>query len=263
MTTLKIPIRYLAMHNTSQGDVVEANIRYRETVWEIDPREAAFILVDFWDTHILRSHLERYRKITEQVIKPLLPAARSAGITVVHAPGFTIAKRYPQWEAYAEEADWEVREPSPQSWPPEDFRKRTGDYARYERPFVTPDLLEVGKELYRKRMILDSVAPQPEDFVIASGGQLHRLLEDRKILHLLYLGFSTDGCVQDKDYGIKAMGKKGYNIILLRDATTGKESEYSLKGMFMTEMAIKQIELYRVTTTVGAVRSACEAIAGG
>ena len=100
MTTLKIPIRYLAMHNTSQGDVVEANIRYRETVWEIDPREAAFILIDFWDTHILRSHLERYRKITEQVIKPLLPAARSAGITVVHAPGFTIAKRYPQWEAY-------------------------------------------------------------------------------------------------------------------------------------------------------------------
>lgn len=257
--TLKIPVRYLAMHNTDRGDVLEENIRYRETEWDVDPRDSAFVLVDFWSTHILRSHLERYTEITERKAAPLVDAARRAGFTIVHAPGFTIAKRYPQWEAYAEEEDREPPKPPKPDWPPETFRKSEGPHAKYAKPFFTEDLLEVGKECYEKRMILQAVAPRPEDYVVASGGQLHRLLTDKRILHLFYLGFSTDGCVQDKDYGTKAMAKRGYGIILVRDCTTGKETAHTLDRMLVTWMAVQQIELYHASTTSDALLKACGA----
>ena len=224
---MKLPVRYLAMHNALTHDVVEADIRHTHRTWELDSRESACVLVDLWSTHILRSHLERYTEITNTRIAPLLPHCRQAGITVVHAPGFTIAKRFAQWEAYADDRDREspVEEqprresqlPALPDWPPKQFCTREGEFERLARPFFSEEIQLVGEECYRDRMILESAAPQGDDFVVASGRQLHRLLADRRIKHLFYMGFSTDGCVQDKDYGTKAMAKLGYNIILLRD----------------------------------------------
>jgi nicotinamidase-related amidase len=250
------------MHGETREECLESNIAYRRETWDIEPRESAFILVDFWSTHILVSHRRRFTDITNRIVAPLLPVARAAGFTVIHGPGFTIAKKYPQWQKYADEADRKPVSPPESDWPPAEVRESKSRYRQYARPFFAKALLEVGREYYENRFIMPSVEPQPEDYVIASGAQLHRLLKDLKIVHLFYVGFSTDGCVLNKDYAILAMKKKGYNIILLRDCTTGKETADTIDQLSNTAAAIQQIELYNVSTTSEEFIAACRSISG-
>ena len=81
-----------------------------------------------------------------------------------------------------------------------------------------------------------------DDFVIATGQQLHALLEERRILHLIFAGFATNWCVLGRDYGIRSMSRYGYNMVLLRDATTGVEFPDTYDNLFTTEIAIREVE---------------------
>ena len=75
-----------------------------------------------------------------------------------------------------------------------------------------------------------------------TGQQLHELLEERRILHLIFAGFATNWCVLGRDYGIRSMSRYGYNIVLLRDATTGVEFPDTYDNLFTTEIAIREVE---------------------
>ena len=55
--------------------------------------------------------------------------------------------------------------------------------------------------------------PAPEDFVVATGDQLHRLCRDRGILHLFYAGFAANICIPFKDYGIRALRAGDNNVV--------------------------------------------------
>jgi nicotinamidase-related amidase len=269
------------MQSATAEDNTEASDRYVEAVWPLRLSETALILVDIWDWHSNRSHRERAAEITRGRILPLVEAARQAGILVIHAPSPDIAVRYEQWVRYAGDAARETAverllrqkfvdvlqmtdppealrpivdsippvlkalAPNDPAWPPADFRKRAGDYVRYARP-QPPSWREVAQP----RDIPKILRPKPGDYVVASGAQLHRLLKDRKILHLLYVGFATNMCVQNtRDYSMEQMGRRGYNCILLRDCTTGIENAYTLEGLLLTKAAILSLEKSQASAT--------------
>lgn len=277
-----LPIRWgPAMQSVTAEDNTEASERYVEAVWPLRLSETALLLVDVWDWHSIRSHRERAAEITRSRILPLVEAARQAGIVVIHAPSPEIAVRYEQWVRYAGDAARETAEerllrqrfvdvlqmtdppqalrpivdsippalkalaPDDPTWPPADLRRRIGDYARYARP-RPPSWREVGQP----RDIPEILRPKPGDYVVASGAQLHRVLKDRKILHLLYVGFATNMCVQNtRDYSMEQMGRRGYNCILLRDCTTGIENAYTLEGLLLTKAAILSLEKSHASAT--------------
>ena len=98
------------------------------------------------------------------------------------------------------------------------------------------------------RGIIPCLAPVASDVVIANGEQLHKLCEARGVLHLFFVGFATNICVEHRDYGTRAMADRGYNVILLRDGTTGIELTAGLDApvrptFSMTQAAILNIEL--------------------
>ena len=62
------------------------------------------------------------------------------------------------------------------------------------------------------------------------------------MLHLLYAGFATNWCILNRDSGMRAMAQRGYNMILLRDATMGVEFPDTLAAETATEMAIREVE---------------------
>ena len=273
--TLQIPVRWgPVMQSRTAEENTESRERYVERTWSLAVNQTALILVDVWDKHSNRSHMDRALQNVNTCIAPLLRAARDAGLLVIHAPSPEIAVRYPQWQRYAGDAGREtaterllrqtfrdalqasglpagiqpivdsippavraMAQPDP-DWPPPDFKKRTGAYTQYarERP-------ESWREEGRSRDIPKIVQPRPDEFVIASGDQLHRLLQDKKILHLLYVGFATNKCVQNsRDYSMEQMGRRGYNCILVRDCTTGIENAYTVEGLWLTKVAMQQIE---------------------
>jgi len=224
----------------------EENFEHRETTLRIPSEQAALVLVDVWDIHPIISHLERTDAITAMKIKPTLEAARAAGLTIVHAPSPPVARKYPQWTRYASDDDlWP--ESSEPDWPPAEFVRREGPYARFARP---PERLqEQWEERLKERRIAAPVEPIADDFVVATGAQLHRLCKDRQILHLFYVGFATNVCIPFRDYGLRAFRKRGYNLILLRDCTTAIETHDTVEDLLITRLAIRDFELMDVAWT--------------
>jgi len=258
MAELAIPVRYCRLSTDPGVPCREEHLERRELAWPLKAQETALVLVDVWDVHYMESHLEDSGRITRERIVPVVEACRRVGIAVVHAPCPQCAAKYPQWVRYAGDDDLFGRPPAePDEWPPADLRAGKGDYACYAKP-VEPRLEETRKRDPERRRIVEAVAPEPEDFVVKSGAQLHRLLKHRRILHLLYAGFATNMCILYRDYGTRAMKDRGYNVILVRDCTTGIEMSETAAAQTLTNAAILEIEMVvGVTTTSEALLTAC------
>ena len=261
-SSLRLPVRYYR-HGTDDGvECLEANFRHREREWSLPAEQCALVLVDCWAEHFIRSHQEASGRIIRERLVPAVRTARAAGVTVVHAPSPTYVQAYPQWVAYASDRDLGLEPPpAPDNWPPPEFRRREGEYAAFAKD-PEPKITEWVQEPSHYR-IAEELGPEPGDFVVANGEQLHRLLKHRRVLHLFYAGFAANICVLFRDYGTRAMGQRGYNIVLLRDGTTGIEGHETVEGQWLTRAAIHSIELStgHSCTTAEFIR-ACQEAAG-
>jgi nicotinamidase-related amidase len=126
-------------------------------------------------------------------------------------------------------------------WPPSDFRHKTGTYKKLSRP--SESSARALDEIVRNRRVIAEVAPQDDDEVVVNGNQLHRLLRHKQILHLFYAGFAANICVPFKDYGMRAMKDRGYEIILIRDCTTAIETADTIEHLNLTKNAVRDTEL--------------------
>jgi nicotinamidase-related amidase len=253
---VKLTLRYLVMHSTGPDDNVEASIRPVEEAHEIEPASTALVLVDTWNKHPIRSHAESTAAVMRERIAPLLPAARAAGIPVIYAPSPDVAPRYEQWRRrFGDRA--RPAAPAPAAWPPPELRRREGPYARYRR---RPGETWPGYPgSHPWDAVHDAIAPEPDDHVVATGEELHELLAERRVLFPIYAGFATNICVLHRDYGVLAIGARGYLPILLRDCTIGIESADTLGGQLATAMAVHDVERRYYTADSGELRAALSA----
>jgi nicotinamidase-related amidase len=126
----------------------------------------------------------------------------------------------------------------PPAWPPDNFRSRQGEYAAFRGPRAQPP----GIPNLDRLGMSPHIDVQDGEFVVATGEQLHALLAERGILHLVYAGFATNWCILNRDYGMRAMAGRGYNMILLREATAGVEFPDTVAKGLATEMAVREVE---------------------
>ena len=241
-------------------DWVESSFHYEAWSVTIATRAAAVVLVDVWDRHVITSHAARTSEISRTRIAPVLAAARTAGVAVIHAPSPVQARRYPQWARFASDADaaapaissWPFAEPDDPAdangWPPTSFRRREGPFAQFRRPSAA--LIDSPRTEREGRVIDPSVAPEPDDFVVATGDQLHRLCAAHGILHLFYAGFAANICIPYKDYGMRAFHARGYHTILLRDCTTAIEGHDTVDDQAGTRQAIRELEMAGIAATI-------------
>jgi len=260
---LRITVRYLAMDSTGPDDNVEANIAPVDEPYEIEPRAAALILVDTWNKHTIRSHQEATERVMRERIAPLLLAVRAAGLPVIYAPSPDVATRYEQWQQRFGAPRRKAGSPSvgSQEWPPSGLRRREEPYEAYRRrPGETwPDW--DGRRPWDA--ISESIAPVPSDCVVANGDELHELLAERRSLFLFYAGFATNICVLHRDYGILAMGARGYLPILMRDCTIGIETRATLGGHLTTRLAIQDVERRYYSADSQDLLDSCRVIVAG
>ena len=238
MKTLDLRVRYFQDSTPADVPCREPAFIRREFEMPLPVAETALVLVDLWNVHFIESWIERAAQITTECVVPIIDAARGVGLTIVHAPSPSVAAQYPQLKRH------KPPEPSaPLVWPPSDFRSRVGDYAVYRGPRSQPPGIGVHwDKLASQLAVSPAIDVQDDDFVIATGQQLHELLEERRILHLIFAGFATNWCVLGRDYGIRSMSRYGYNMVLLRDATTGVEFPDTYDTLFTTEIAIREVE---------------------
>jgi nicotinamidase-related amidase len=185
------------------------------------------------------------RPVIDGHIVPSLHAARDSPLTVVHCPGPAVASAYPEFHATGGSDD-ENRDGDASSdgdeWPPAAFRDRTGDarvFSRYE----DEEAMAAADFDWPPDGIDAALEPVAGDHVVADGGELHRLLSDRGIYHLVYVGFHTNWCLQHKTYGMRAMRDRGYNVVLLRECTCAVETHETVRDTRQEAAAIRDIEL--------------------
>src|SRR5690606_24702489 len=97
-------------------------------------------------------------------------------------------------------------------------------------------------QVYDQIKIPREVEPQEGDLLIYSKEQFDRVLRDRGIRVLFYMGFEVDECIMNSVYGIRNMNAYGYMTNIVRDCTTTYESADTVKGLWRTKVAIEQIE---------------------
>ena len=257
MGEISLQVRY-QRHATDPGiEYAEPNFERATLQWTMKTEQAALVMVDCWNIHPIVTHQQRAEQICAERIAPVAEACRKVGVAVVHAPSPPQAKLYPQWTNYACDAElFGATVPAP-DWPPEDFRGKQGEYAQFARP-KEPLTAKWIEEEMGERAIIDCLRPQPDDLVVATGDQLHRLCRHNGVVHLLYCGFAANMCVPGRDYGMRAMQKRGYNIVLVRDCTSAIEAQTTYPTMALTEASILEVEMtIGFTTTSEELLAAC------
>jgi nicotinamidase-related amidase len=260
-TVLKVPARYYRLYLEEKPyGCLEEDFHYVERLLEMPVAESALILVDCWSIHYCESYSARSRRIVEEKIAPVVNAARRTGVTVIHAPSSNVAEKYPQSSCCFEKGDEErfpVYASVDPEWPPKEFVDRIGVFSVFNRGFSPPR--EAWEHIYREKlMIAEPLAPQSGDYVVRSGRQLHRILKKLGKLHLFYAGFATNMCLQHRDYGVRAMNERGYNIILLRDCTAAIEAHDTVYQLLATRIFVQEIETkYAWSTTSKDFIEAC------
>jgi nicotinamidase-related amidase len=235
---LDLPCRYYRVYTDDDVPCREENFDFVQKRLDLPPAQTALVLVDVWATHYVDSWLSRAADITREKIVPLMTAARQAGVLVIHAPSPYVVERH-----HPESMPGPQAAPPGDDWPPAEFRGiyRAGEHAPFGRQ-AEPRLSAALARYETDLKIADIAGPAPGDEIIADGDQLHELLKSRGILHLVYAGFATNWCVIGRDYGVISMNARGYNIVLVRDATTGIEFHDSIESETATQITIREIE---------------------
>lgn len=255
MKSIEIDVRYY--HQPRTAYVTESDFKHRTLRWELPVESIALILVDVWSDLYVSTHRDRSRDITLERIAPVIDAFRKIGALVVHAPSPGCAQKYPGWTRFAGDREtFGGAEPQRDDWPPAEFRSKTGTYERWARPKEPRH--QLFHDIIANRRIVPEVEPRPEDYVIVTGDQLHRLLKHKQVLRLFYAGFAANMCIPFRDYGMRAMKDRGYDILLIRDCTTAIEVADTAENFDLTRNAVIDTELtVGYTVSSGDLVAAC------
>ena len=84
---------------------------------------------------------------------------------------------------------------------------------------------------------------------------------DAGIRNLIYLGYFSNMCVIQRSLGMLEMQKRGFNTILVRDASVAKETKESLAGEWFHKGVVQFVELnVGATITSADVQAAVSSI---
>jgi len=219
---IRIRPRYTRRLTDPGVELKEANCSHVQLDWEIPIGQAALVCVDVWDRDLHTDMRREDDRVTRERIVPVLAACRRAGVLVIHAPAWPTAEREANWVGLVDHTQAAPPWPDSPAWPPQDFRARVGPYAQYARP-REPRAAECD-QVANPPGFHPLVRPVGDEPVIGVGEELHRLCARRGVLHLVYVGFHTPGCMTGRTYGLPAMHRYGYTCILLRDCTNGMET---------------------------------------
>ena len=235
--------RYVRLYTDPGVELAAANYQYKTLDWDVPLDEMALVCLDCWNWHFSHDTFEQMEKVVGESIVPLLAACRAKGVLVIHAPASPVAQRHPNWVRLTQGKKPQAVWPDSPAWPPAEFRQKTGAYAKYARP-NEPQNVERSTHTRTKREFHPLIRPVGDEPVVLDGEELHRLCAQRKILHLVYVGFNTNCCIMFRDYGLPAMDARGYSTILVRDGTMGMETADTCKDSTCTRGTIASLEQF-------------------
>ena len=237
--TLHVKPRYHRWHVDPGVKWVETNTGYAKLDWRIPLSQCALVLVDVWQRHYLLDTEARGEKVINEKLVPLISKCREANMNIIHAPSPEVATKHPNWVNLVSRVGHQSV--AHDEWPPKDFRNLTGDFKAYRRPH---EPREKERQELPALTFHPKIQPLSGEPVVASGEELHRYCKNNGILFLFFAGFNTNACILSRDYGTIQMSNRGYQVVLIRDCTTGMESAETQPTLSQTRGAILLLEMF-------------------
>lgn len=252
---IQLEVRNASLPEIDPGgnNLTTQHYKLRTKVIDLPVENTALVLIDTWQIKNDRyGDLSVLEKVAREKIAPVLKAARKAGMLVLHAPHRNI-----NWDGINLDPPIDLRSPSsmkreslpssidraripPGQWPPVDFIFRVGQYGQYTRntnPGYAPYTQILG--------LNPSLKPVKgeREYIESNLSRIQQIFRKNNILHLIYVGGATNQCIMNRPVGIRNMAQKGYNIIILRDATIGSELADTWDSLEVTKAAVLEIEI--------------------
>jgi nicotinamidase-related amidase len=200
--------------------------------------ETALLICDMWDKHWCQNASRRCGVLAKKM-SPVLEAARSKGVQIIHAPSecMKFYKDTPQRraiqkvKAVAPPRPLDIAEPAL----PIDATDGGCDDAQPGRSY----------QAWTRQHADIKIADQ--DVISDSGTEIYSLLRQRGIKNLIIMGVHTNMCVLGRSFGIRQMTRWGIRCVLVRDLTDAMYNPK--KAPFVshergTELVVQHIEKY-------------------
>lgn len=277
-----INLEYTPMSPVPNLPFTESSFKRMASQYTLDTKEIGVALVDIWNfgwengaiipelgfelsTERGVSHAKRKRRIIEEVIAPTVNELREMGIQIFHCNHPLFLEKYPQWfdsttidereglrKSISEANSEQMPAEEVEMFPPREWVQNW--QSQHLNEINNWNWLKQNDKVYDFIDIAEPTKPQKGDLLVYSHAQFHRLLSERQIKVLFYMGFETDLCVQYSDYGMEKMCKNGFMCNIVRDATTTFENAETLDGLWKTKVHIAYIEnKYGYSTTSSAL----------
>lgn len=220
--------------------------------WNIGCEDGQPIDDRYWVGMGARETTAEAERIMREVIRPLMDAARAAGVTVCHVESADIAARHPEALLDSDPAQENpgADEPVVPGWREKIAARSHGESYATSPPYCGKDRARV-------------VAALPGEPFVYQTGQMHRALRRLGIENLIYTGFAADMCILRAPGGIEPMATFGYRIFLVRDATLGVEFPDTIEERIATRWAVRYFETHYGNTLLAAdLQRALEQLAG-
>ncbi len=177
-------------------------------------------------------------EIIKDKIKPVLEAAREAGVEIFHMAQDHYAKNYPQY--------LEIKKDPELQSPKVPFKRCINAKSvkeiwdtEYGPNYPGPVWVTHPKQFD----IAKVVRPLANETVFVTTEQINGICRRKGIDTLIYVGFMADICLVEQPGAIREMSNKyRYRCIVLRDCTTAYEFPETYEGKWMTFAAIRNIE---------------------
>jgi hypothetical protein len=245
LSMLAIVIVYLLSGNGKVSGKFEMSYDFpmrrdgRTIGWQVAPSEAAVILVDVWSNHWCSDLLARINAKAPR-IGEFVDLARRKGFLIIHAVGAPIMhyKTNPSVIRMKKLPNVKMPKPSYVEFPAATYAYRgmkrvrciTGESAHRIVPLKQHDAVRI----------------TPDDFMVSSGKQLWKVVKDRELKYLFYLGFATNNCVIHRSYGMLPMRSLGLETAIIRDFTDLQFTvvDPPMSNEEATDLYVRHIEKY-------------------
>ncbi len=164
---------------------------------------------------VIRAHRVALAPTMDQVLRK----AREQGILIIHAPSSNMGfyEGTPQREKAQHAPNAEM--PSRDGWRHLD-RKREGRLPIDDRDGgcnCDPPCTNVNENVWIRQ--IDTLSIGPDDAVSDDGKEVYNLLKAEGRENVIVMGVHTNMCVLGRPFSIRAQGKNGMNVALMRDLT--------------------------------------------
>ncbi len=172
--------------------------------------DTAIIICDMWDKHWSRGASERVAAMVPRM-NEVVKAARAKGVTIIHCPSETMPfyKDHPARKRMIDAPQTEMPKEAAHDDPPQPIDSSDGGSDTGEKPWY--------RAWTRQHQGIE--IDEEKDGISDSGQEVWNFLKQKKIKHVVIIGVHTNMCVLNRPFAIKAMVRRGMDVVLVRDLT--------------------------------------------